>query len=183
MTNHNYEKSLEKFLELAEQREHDVQDVYFLSNTNGELLNFQDQNLLDSKTFPVHFINEINQKILQIPGERISYEEKEIPSSLFLDRLESLIILFANQGFRKETKFLTGIIQTITYLNVNSLVVTKKPNLFSKEGEDLEEILHPNVLKIPLVRRALSGFVIFREIPRSNILELFQKASKTPVST
>ncbi len=182
MTNPNYEKSLEKFLELAEQREHDVQDVYFLSNTNGELLNSQDQNLLDSKIFSVLFINEINQKLLQIPGESSSYEEKEISSSLFLDRLESLIILFANQGFRKETKFLTGIIQTITYLNVTSLVVTKKPNLFSKEGEALEEILHPNVLKIPLVRRTLSGFVIFREIPRINLLEIFQNTSKRPAS-
>ena len=180
MTNHKYEKSLEKLLEIAEQREQDVQDVYFLSNVNGELLNSQDQNLLDSKTFSVHFINEINQKLLQIPGESISYEEKEISSSLFLDRLESLIILFTNQGFRKEIKFLTGIIQTITYLNVNSLVVTKKLNLFSKEGEDLEEILHPNVLKIPLVRQTLSGVVIFREIPRINLLEILQNTSKHP---
>ena len=164
----------ERFFDLIRQQGNDVQDVYLLSNVNGELLNSQHQNLLDSRNFSLEFINEINQKLTQIPGERLVYDKLEISSSLFLERLHALIFLFENQGWNKETKFLSGVSQTITYLNINDLVVTKKPNLFSHEGEDLEEILHPNLLKIPLVRRTLSGFVMFREIPRLDILEAFR---------
>jgi len=164
----------ERFFELIRQQGNEVQDVYLLSNVNGELLNSQHQNLLDSRNFPIDFVNEINQKLIQLPGERLVYDELEISSSLFLERLHALIFLFENQGWKKETKFLNDISQTITYLDLNNLIVTRKPNLFSHEEEDLEEILHPNLLKIPLVRRILSGFVLFREVPRLDVIENFQ---------
>ena len=164
----------ERFFDLIRQQGNDVQDVYLLSNVNSELLSSQHQNLLDSRNFSLEFINEINQKLTQIPGERLVYDELEISSSIFLERLHALIFLFEKQGRNKETKFLSGVAQTINYLNINDLVVTKKPNLFSHEEEDLEEILHPNLLKMPLVRRTLSGFVMFREIPRLDILGAFQ---------
>lgn len=162
----------EKFLEFAHQFGREVQDFYLLSNINEELLNLQHQNLLDIKNFPIDFINEVNRKLIYMPGDWAVYEEVEISSALFLERLHTLVSLYESHGWKEEIKFLNDIAQKVA--DFNTLVVTKKPGLFSGDGE---EILDPNFLKILIVKRTLSGFVMFREIPRDRILRDFQFGS------
>ena len=59
------------------------QDVFLLSNHNGELLNHIHKNLLDANVFSVHLVKRVNQELRKIPGERVRYDWITMSSQLF----------------------------------------------------------------------------------------------------
>lgn len=162
-------------IDLFKEENQAVQDVFLLSNHNGELLNHNHNNLLDVKTFSVEMVNRVNQQLMKIPGESLTYDWIIIDPQLFLDRMNSMIAYFEQEDRTRDAMQLKGITQTILHLDPNEITVTKKPNVFADE----EEVLHPDLLKRPLIRRVLSGFVVFRELQLDEIVRRLEQVFMT----
>ena len=85
-----------------------------------------------------------------------------------------MILYFESERRKKEAMQLKGIAQTIMHLEPNEITIKKDPILLV----DNEEALHPDLLKRPIIRRVLSGFLVFREIYRDAIVEHLEKVFK-----
>ena len=147
------------------------QDVFLLSNHNGELLNHLHQNLLDLKDFSIDIMKQVNQQLIQMPVENVTYDWITLDPQLFLDRINSMILYFEHERRKKEAMQLKGIVQTVLHLEPNEITIKKDPILLA----DNEEVLHPDLLKRPIIRRVLSGFVVFRELPRETVVSKLEK--------
>ena len=148
------------------------QDVFLLSNHNGELLNHIHKNLLDANVFSVHLVKRVNQELRKIPGERVRYDWITMSSHLFLDRMNSMNAYFERESRGRKAGQLKSIAQTILHLDPDEITITKEPILLA----DDEEALHPTLLKRSVVRRILSGFLVFRELPRDQIIKYLERA-------
>lgn len=159
---------------LIKEEKQSEQDVFLLSNHNGELLNHLHENLLDLNSFSIDIMKQVNQQLLQLPAENVSYDWITLDPQLFLDRLDSMILYFESERRKKEAMQLKGIAQTVMHLEPNEITIKKDPILLV----DNEEALHPDLLKRPIIRRVLSGFLVFREIYRDAIVEHLEKVFK-----
>lgn len=160
----------EEFLDLLKREEDDEEEVYFLSNHNGELLNQFHQNLLDARRFSVDLIHSVNQKLCQIPSETERYDSIKLDQGLVLDRLTALARYYEDSDQERDASRIKGMIQSLIHMDSDQedVTITKEPNLLVGD----QEALHPDLLKRSFIRRILSGFVVFREIPIDELLKI-----------
>ena len=157
-------------IDLVKQDDYSEQDVYLLSNHNGELFGQNHLNILDARSFSIDLIHEVNHRLLTIPGKNVTYDTLELDQEAFVDRIDSLAAYYKEMGDFRNHGVLKGIEQTVLHLEPGYVTIKKSPNLLVKD----QEILHHNLLKNSFIRRVLSGFVTFREVPRKDILNLLQ---------
>ena len=160
----------EKFLDLLKREEDPEEEVYFLSNHNGELLNQFHQNLLDARRFSVDLIHSVNQKLCQISAQTERYDSIQLDQGLVLDRLSALAKYYEKSGQERDASRIKGMIQSLIHMenDQEDVTITKEPKLLIGE----EEALHPDLLKRSFIQRILSGFVVFREIPMEEVLKV-----------
>lgn len=143
---------------------------YLFSNHNGELVNQAQINFLDAKIFPLDLIHEINRSLLKIPIDKITYDSIDLNSMVFIGRLEALIRYYEKAERLEDAFLIERLAQKVFEINKKEVTITKDPNLLISGRR-----LHPDILKNPLLRRILYGFVMLRKLPRKDVLNVLEE--------
>ena len=154
-----------KLIEIVKKQDLSGKDTFLLNNHNGELVNGSDENLLDSDTFSVEFIHEINKKLLAFQGLISIYDLVTIGRLDFIDRLDSLAQYYMKTQRQQDAELIHRFARKVLDLDVTEVIITKSPNLVV-----LNKTLHPDVIRQIPIRRVLYGFTFFRRLLTEDVL-------------
>ncbi len=116
-------------IDLVKQDDYSEQDVYLLSNHNGELFGQNHLNILDARSFSIDLIHEVNHRLLTIPGKNVTYDTLELDQEAFVDRIDSLAAYYKEIGDFRNHGVLKGIEQTVLHLEPGSATEDEKEKL------------------------------------------------------
>lgn len=160
-----------KLIEIIKKQDVSGKGDFFLNNHNGELVNGDQENLLQSNIFSIEFIHDVNKKLLDIQAFWTSYEYITIDRIEFIKRIGVLAQYYMKTQRSQDAEMLGRLTEKIIDLGDKKVTITNKPNLVVLDKE-----LHPDVIRNIPIRRVLRGFTLFRRLFREDVLNQLECA-------
>ena len=147
---------------------------YILNNHNGELVNKAQINLLDVGIFPVEFIHEINERLLDINHSIKSYDFMILDRFVFTGRLEALYRYYMKSVRVSDAMVVKSLSEKISEIRADQVTVKEGPNIHI-----LDKQLHPRLVSNLIIRRVLHGFLKFRKFLTEDVLHCLEQEANS----
>ena len=164
----------EKLASIIRMENHPEISPYILNNHNGELVNKAQINLLDVGIFPVEFIHEINERLLDINHSIKSYDFMILDRFVLTGRLEALYRYYMKSVSVSDAMVVKSLSEKISEIRADQVTVKEGPNIHI-----LDKQLHPRLVSNLIIRRVLHGFLKFRKFRTEDVLHCLEQEANS----